>query len=287
LKRVDGTKFKMITASIITYHNSKSDIERVLKSAIGSCIDKIYIIDHSKTDLFRSFEQMSPKFEYIHNANNGYGAGNNIAIQHAIDSDNSKYHIVLNPDIYFENGVIEELIKYMDSNTEVGLVMPKVFYPNGELQFLCKLIPTPIDILFRMFLPEKTFKKRNERFKLIFTGYKFPMNVPYLSGCFMFFRINVLQDVGIFDERFFLHFEDLDLSRRIHKKYRTMFYPSVSIVHAHAASHRRNFKMLKIGLNSAIKYFNKWGWFFDKERTLVNKKLLNALEYKKNNHKIS
>jgi hypothetical protein len=66
-----------------------------------------------------------------------------------------------------------------------------------------------------------------------------------------------------------------------------MFYPSVSIVHAHAASHRRNFKMLKIGLNSAIKYFNKWGWFFDKERTLVNKKLLNALEYKKNNHKIS
>jgi len=272
----------MITASIVTYHNSKSDIERVLNSAIESCIDKIYIIDHSNTDLFKDFKQKSSKIIYIHNANKGYGAGNNIAIQLAIENDNANYHIVLNPDIYFEKEVIAELLEYMDSNVDVGLVMPKVFYPNGELQYLCKLIPTPLDILFRMLLPPAKFKERDNRFKLQFSNYNKFMNVPYLSGCFMFFRIKSLKSVGIFDERFFMHFEDLDLSRRINEKFRTMFYPSVNIVHAHAASHRKSFKMLKISIVSAIKYFNKWGWVIDKKRTLINKKLLYDLGYKIN-----
>ena len=122
----------MITASIVTYHNSVLEIEKVLKSAIESCIDKIYIIDHSKTDLFRSFEQMSPKIEYIHNYNKGYGAGNNLAINLAIAVEKSNHHVVLNPDIYFGADVIEALVEYMNANNDVGLIMPKVFYPNGE-----------------------------------------------------------------------------------------------------------------------------------------------------------
>ena len=270
----------MITASIVTYHNSVLEIEKVLKSAIESCIDKIYIIDHYKTDLFRSFEQMSPKIEYIHNYNKGYGAGNNLAINLAIAVEKSNYHVVLNPDIYFGADVIEALVEYMNANNDVGLIMPKVFYPNGELQYLCKLIPTPVDILLRWFIPAAYFKTRDNRFKLLFSGYDKPMNVPYLSGCFMFLNVAALKDVGVFDERFFMHFEDLDLSRRIHEKYRTMYYPYVSIVHAHAASHRKSFKMLKIGISSAIKYFNKWGWFFDRERVLTNMKLLKELDYK-------
>ena len=66
----------------------------------------------------------------------------------------SKYHIVVNPDIYFEEGTIESLTEYMDNNPDVGQIMPKVFYPNGELQYLCKLLPTPSDLIFRRFLPK-------------------------------------------------------------------------------------------------------------------------------------
>jgi GT2 family glycosyltransferase len=273
----------MITASVVTFHNSESDINQVLDSAINSRINKIYIIDHSNNDLFKKFEKKSYKIKYIHNQNNGYGAGNNVAFKCAIDIDNSKYHIVLNPDIYFKFGVIESLINYMDSNEDVGLVMPKVLYPNGEVQYLCKMLPTPLDILLRRLLPSSLFRNRDIHFKLQFTGYKYPMNVPYLSGCFMFFRVKSLVDVGLFDEQYFMHFEDLDLSRRIHSKFRTMYYPFVSIVHAHAASHRNSFKMLKIGINSAVKYFNKWGWINDKERKIINKQLLIELKYKNNN----
>ncbi len=268
----------MITASIVIYHNSINDINKVLDSAIQSSIDKIYIIDHSSNDFLRFLESKSSKLRYISSINKGYGYGNNLAIRIAMEFDNSNYHVVLNPDIYFDNGVIEELASYMDSNSEVGLVMPKVFYPNGELQYLCKLLPTPLDIFSRSFLPMRFYKESDDRFKLLSSGYNVSMNVPYLSGCFMFFRTNALKDVGLFDERYFMHFEDTDISRRIHTKYKTIYYPSVSIIHAHAASHRRSLKMLWIGFSSAIKYFNKWGWFFDNERRLINTQFLK--EYK-------
>ena len=75
----------------------------------------------------------------------------------------------------------------------------------------------------------------------------------------MFFRISVLQQIGLFDERFFMYPEDIDITRRIHEKYKTIFYPDVSIIHAHAAASRSNAKMLKIHIINIIKYFRKTG----------------------------
>ena len=92
--------------------------------------------------------------------------------------------------------------------------MPKVYYPNGELQYLCKLIPTPFDLMFKRFLPSSIVERRMIKFQLRFTKYNKIMNVPYLSGCFMFFRISALQDIGLFDERFFMYPEDIDITRR-------------------------------------------------------------------------
>jgi hypothetical protein len=100
------------------------------------------------------------------------------------------------------------------------------------------------------------------------------MNIPYLSGCFMFFRTKALQDVGLFDERFFMYMEDVDLSRRMHSKYKTIFLPTVSIYHEYEKASYKNFKSLKMHLKSSIQYFNKWGWFIDKERKKINIKAL-------------
>jgi GT2 family glycosyltransferase len=72
--------------------------------------------------------------------------------------------------------------------------------------------------------------------------------------------------------------EDIDLTRRIHQKFRTVFYPEVSIIHHHAKSSYVNLKMLYIHVTNMVKYFNKWGWIFDKERKIINKKTLEQLE---------
>ena len=65
-----------------------------------------------------------------------------------------------------------------------------------------------------------------------FADYESEMNVPYLSGCFMFLRKSVIEEVGVFDEGIFMYGEDTDLNRRIYQKHRTMYYPKVTITHA-------------------------------------------------------
>lgn len=262
----------MITASIVLFKTKIDEIDRVINCSINSFIDRIFIIDNSPTsDLYGEvIKHSSPKLFYTWGHGNiGYGAGHNMAIAKAVKLG-AKYHIVLNPDIYFEKGTVEDLTKFMDEYPEAGLILPKVVYPNGELQYLCKLLPTPFDILGRRLFPKSWGKKRKSRYEMHSTGYNKIRNCPILSGCFMFMRMDVIKKVGGFDERFFMYFEDYDLNRRIHQVSKTIYYPYVTIVHAHAAEHRSNNVLLKISIRSAILYFNKWGWIFDKERKYIN-----------------
>ena len=104
------------------------------------------------------------------------------------------------------------------------------------------------------------------------------MEVPSLSGCFMFMRVDVLKEVGGFDERFFMYAEDLDLCRRIGEASKTMYYPGVSIYHAYGKGSYKNRKLLKYHICSVVKYFNKWGWILDRKRTQINKVCLERLK---------
>ena len=93
---------------------------------------------------------------------------------------------------------------------------------------------------------------------------------PVLSGCFTVFRVSALADVGVYDDRFFMYFEDWDISRRMNRCYKTVYFPKASIFHDYESGANHNSRLLKIFIKSAIYYFNKWGWFFDKERKSIN-----------------
>ncbi len=273
---------KQINISIVLYHNSKNQLLKTISIALNTSLNiRLYLVDNSTNDSLKELTNIDSRIEYIfNNSNLGFGKAHNIAIRKSIE-ENVPYHLVLNPDVYFESGVIEKLYDFMEKNKDVGLVMPKVLYPDGSIQYLCKLLPTPFDLFGRRFLNFGPFKKyvekRNEIYELRFTGYDKIMNVPYLSGCFMFLRTDVLKEVGLFEERFFMYLEDTDLSRRIHAKYKTIFYPEVEIIHEYGKESYKNFRLLKAHIKSAIQYFNKWGWFFDKERTEINKKTIHNL----------
>ena len=266
----------MLNISIVLYNHSLSDIAPLVKTLRKSnLVSSIFLIDNSP---IKNHEFNSLEIKYLSTGKNlGYGAAHNIAIRQTM-AQNIPYHLVINPDISFDSSILQKLIDFMDSNPEVGQLMPKVFYPDGEIQYLCKLLPTPIDLIIRRFLPKPFTKQRTEKFELRNSGYNQIMDVPYLSGCFMLLKTNTLKEVGLFDERFFMYPEDIDLTRRIHKKYRTVFYPEVSIVHHHARSSYVNLKMLGIHTFNMIKYFNKWGWIFDSERKIINKKTLNQFK---------
>ena len=271
-----------ITASIVLYHNKKEQLLKVIKSFLNTDLKvKLYLVDNSSNDDLKELEKIDERVEYIfNNVNLGYGRAHNIAMEKSVEDD-VLYHIVLNPDIYFESGVLEKLFDYMEKNSEIGNVLPKVLYPYGEVQHLCKLLPTPTDLILRRFIPSKNWKeKRNDLYELRFSGYEKVMSVPSLSGCFMFLRVSALKEVGLFDESIFMYLEDVDLNRRLHAKYKTIFYPEVSIVHEYAKESYKSKKLLMFHIQSAVYYFNKWGWFFDKQRDEINQKCLSDLKEK-------
>jgi len=261
-----------ITCSIVLFQSQASIIKQLIIS-ITNCqiVEKLYLIDNSPTNTLQTLA-IHPNIEYIfNNANLGYGAAHNIAIKKALAF--SKYHIVLNPDVIFEEGTIENIYHYLEEHPDIGQLMPKITYPNGTLQYACKLLPTPADLILRRFLPAALIKKRTAYFEMHESGYNKIMEVPYLSGCFMFLRMEALQTIGLFDERFFMYPEDIDLTRRIHKHYKTIFYPYAEITHVHERGSYKSIRLLFIHIANMIKYFNKWGWFFDKERKEINKKI--------------
>jgi len=272
-----------ITGCIVLYKNDIHTLSQAIDSFLNTELEvKLYLVDNSPTDTLKSIIS-DERVIYLHNPTNpGFGAAHNIAITQAIQ-ENSQYHLVLNPDVYYEAGVLERLLPYMQANQDIGNIMPKVLYPNNEIQYLCKLLPTPYDWIGRRFNPIKSMvEKRNNIFELKFSKYEEIMEVPYLSGCFMFLNIEAIKKVGLFDDGIFMYGEEADLCRRIiDGGYRTVFFPDATIFHHFEKGSHKSWRLTKIGIQSAIYYFNKWGWFFDKRRREINNDTLKKLQFKK------
>jgi len=272
----------LITVSIVLYNNEVEEILSLVNSLIKTELNiRVYLIDNSATDILRkSLASVSNKVEYIHpGANLGYGKANNIAIQQAI-SNKAVYHLVLNPDIIINEGVLENISNYLNNHQDIGVLMPKVVYEDGTIQRLCKLLPGPWDLIGRRFFKGGKNSRRNAIYELSFFDYASTLNVSSISGCFMFFRTSVLEKIGGFDDRFFMYLEDYDLSRRASKVSRAVFYPEVHVIHKYRKESYVNKKLLWIHIQSAIKYFNKWGWFLDADRTKMNREVLQDLKNK-------
>jgi GT2 family glycosyltransferase len=262
-----------ITASIVMYNNDQQMIMRAVQSILSAKLHiHVYLVDNSETDKLRKLFQENKNITYLfNNANVGFGAGHNIAIKKAMPF--TKYHLVINPDIYFEENVLEAMYSYIEKHDDIGMLCPKVYYPDGKLQYLCRKLPTPLDILLKRMpssLIHLFFQKRIDKYEFKNKNYNQIMDVPSLSGCFMFIRCDVFKKVGFFDENLFMYMEDFDFTRRTARYYRTVYYPNVFIYHHYARESAVNKKLLMIAIKSTIYYFNKWGWIIDKERKKMN-----------------
>lgn len=266
-----------VTASIVIYNNELADIYPLFeKLRDDSSIRRWIVVDNGSSDGIRDAVQTMGGIYARTGENAGFGRGHNLALKQlaGVDAD---YHLILNPDITFDANALGRLTCVMDTHPDVGLVMPRVLYPDGSIQYLCKLLPAPIDLVLRRFLPgplKRITQKRIASFDLRDLDYDVPAYVPSLSGCFMFARRSVLDAVGGFDERFFLYMEDVDLCRRMLAVSRLLYWPGVTVEHVHQMGSYRNRKLLLWHIHSAIKYFNKWGWIWDSKRTEINRATL-------------
>jgi hypothetical protein len=265
-----------VTASIVLYQHNAEELRALFEALSRDPVLTAWaVVDNGGAeDACELASSMGARC--LHPARNlGFGAAHNLAWRDLM-AIGAPYHVIMNPDISFESGTLAGLAKIMAGLPNVGQLMPRVIYPDGTEQRLCKLLPTPFDLFLRRFMGKAgsaLFRRRCEQYELRGLDMSVPREVPCLSGCFMFLRAAVLQEVGAFDERYFMYMEDVDLCRRIGSKYKTVFYPRISIMHGYAKGSYVNLKLLTYHVQSALKYFAKWNWFRDGEREALNRRL--------------
>ena len=272
----------LLNISIVLYRTPASEWKPLVQQLLQvKSLNCIYLVDNSPEQIpeaeLSTLNIKRSAIQYIHSGKNlGYGAAHNIAIRETI-YDEVPFHLAINSDIVVSAEAIDNLTAVMQANGSIGLLMPRVVDTNGELQYLCKLLPTPMDLIRRIaFGRLGKDSRRNARFELRQLDHSRPINAPYLSGCFMLMRTEAVHKAGLFDERFFMYPEDIDLTRRIHRDYLTLYYPSETIVHAHRQASYHSLRMLWVHASNMCRYFNKWGWFIDPERKAFNSALLKS-----------
>lgn len=268
-----------LTLSVVIYDYNQEDISNMLESyslALRAAKkdynisqEILYVINNNQhIDFHDEIESICQRqglsFFYINALKNGgYGHGNNLAIK-KIDSD---YHIISNPDIIFLEDTIKNALDYLECNSQSVMLTPAVFGKNDERHYLCKKNPTLFHLFLRRFVPESAkklfFQRCLDSFE--YKNYSYDNvieNVPFCTGCFMFFRTSILKKLEGFDERFFLYMEDADLSRRALEYGKTAYVPTVRVVHGWQRGAYKNKKLRNEAIKSAFKYWWKWGGLF-------------------------
>lgn len=269
-----------ISGSIVAYNENHAQIVLAARSFLLSPLRlRLTVVDNSPSDdLRKEITAIGAEYCFV-GRNVGFAAGHNIGIRkHWMTSE---YHLVLNPDVEFGPEVLQTLYRFMQQNADVGLVVPRVLYPDGSEQHLCKLLPTPFDLVARRFggtVARTLFQGKMDRYLLKGMDLSKPIVIPCLSGCFMLVRTSLFHSVGLFDERYFLYMEDFDFCRRIGEVSKTVFFPDVAIYHEYKKGSYKSPLMLKHHAKSAWQYFWKWGWFFDRTRERLNARTVQPAE---------
>jgi len=268
-----------VVGSIVLFKTASKEVDQAIRQFLAVPLKThLCIVDNSPTPLPRQAYAGSPRISYFFaNGNLGYGRAHNIALR--ASQGRSRYNLVMNTDITYPPDAVTRLVDFMEANPQAGLAGPKVLYPDGSLQHVCRLLPTPANLFLRRFLPGSKWTDRADAiYELRQWDHESVANIPYFQGSYMMLRTALCNQVGGFDERFFLYGEDIDLTRRIHAIAETLYVPDVRITHQYRRYSNRSLLGTWYGIQNNCRYFNKWGWFFDPDRKRINRKVLATLQ---------
>lgn len=259
-----------VDVSIIIVHTFERNMIRQTLRGIRRAAPKVsyevIIVDNNpsagmKDVIDREFHHV----QYKENGKNiGFGGAMNVGIREA----NGRYILIFNPDIVVQPGSLEELVRYMDANEDVGVCGPKLMNPDGSIQYSAYRQPNMFLPVYRR-TPIGMFpfaQKAVEEYLMMNDDHNHDMEVDSLIGAALFTRAEALKDVGLFDERFFMYYEDNDLCRRFWENgYKVVYHPAAEMIHYHrrASADGGLLKQLTsrftwIHIHSAVKYFRKY-----------------------------
>ena len=222
-------------SAIVVTHNAAAWIERSLQSLAGSGAEVI-VVDNASTDGTPGLvREKFPDARVIEQENKGFGAGNNAGMRAA----SGRYYLLLNPDAWLTEGALEKLVAFADEHPEAAVVGPRLLNPDGSLQRSVRGYPSPWRIATEYFFLRK-LGPRTHALNAFF-GEQFDhesvREAEYLFGACLLVRREAVDEVGGFDEDFFLMSEEVDWCYRFREAgWKVLFYPGAEVFHVVGAS---------------------------------------------------
>ena len=266
------------SASIVTYRPEPRLFGRALASLATSIVEarkqgvlgeaSVFVVDNGPPSQRGAIEPaiaawppQAGSLELIAGQGNvGYGRANNLALARAA----SEFHLVMNPDVELEPAALAEALRGFAHHPELGMVAPAAYGEDGRLQYLCKRYPSLWVLFLRGFAPaglRRRFAASLDAYEMRdVIGEKFVSGIPLASGCFMLARTALLERVGGFDPRFFMYFEDYDLSLRVGRESPVGYVPQARIVHHGGEAARKGVRHVAWFVASAWRFFARHGW---------------------------
>lgn len=252
-----------ISLSIIIVNYNTGDL---LYKCLDSIKDKIKNIDHQviivdNASSDNSWKIVNKFLEYtlIRNEKNiGFGECNNRILK----TIKSKYILLLNPDTELTEGSIEKMLEFMQTHQKVGIIGPKVLYPNGRLQRTAFLFPTVFSILLGILFLNKLFPKSKIFNKQNFGHWNYHniREVDAVSGCCLLLRKKVYDNIGGLDEDYLFFYDDIDFCKRAkNNNWKVVFFPKNTIYHFGGGSFTTDrYIPVYFGRRSKILFFKKY-----------------------------
>jgi GT2 family glycosyltransferase len=261
---------KTIDLSIIilnynTIELTRTCLKTVLASKLGSYVVEVIACDNGSSDgSGQMIQKEFPEVIFIDNKKNlGFAAGNNPGIKRA----KGRYVLLLNTDTEVPPNTLSTMIAFMDASPTAGAATCKLLLPDGSMDPAChRGFPTPwvaftyLSKLEKLFPSVPVFSEYHQLYKDLATTHE----VDCISGAFFMVRREVIDQVGLMDEEFFMYGEDIDWAYRIRSAgWKILYNPTVTILHKKKQSGRSN--LLKRRRVTTEIYFHKYNWLFYKK----------------------
>ena len=160
--------------------------------------------------------------------------------------------------IVLRDDVITQMTVYLDDHPEIGMLSPKIEFPDGRPQILGKKIPKPY-YLAASRLRGKAPGKILRDYAMLDEDMSVPRRIENATGCFMVIRTEIFRKLGGFDSRYFMYFEDCDLTREVNKISKVFYFPYSTVYHEWGRESKKDMKLKIIQIHSMLKYYSKWG----------------------------
>jgi len=250
-----------LTVVIVNYR-VKYLLEQTLRSveeAMQGIDGEVIVVDNLSGDDSIAFSRdRHPQVTYIENQENvGFARANNQAIMQA----HGQYTLILNPDTIITPRCLQEGIGWMQSHPSCGAIGARMMDGNGVfLPESKRAFPTPWVSFCKIFGLSKLFPRSPwfAKYHLRYLSDLEPQSIDILSGAYMLCRTSVLQQLGGFDEDFFMYGEDIDLSYRIVKAgYQNWFLPTPMVHYKGESTHKDSMRYVRVFYDAMLIFYRK------------------------------